>query len=182
MTLEDIMDEAGVDIDDPIRGVTERFVDILLEDPRANSVLGQAQEGIGQFQSLLDKLGDAIERGPEWQKRRAAEKAARLRARQEALNEARKRAAYARSQRQSRYRRRQHQERQEVLESDPRHPRQQHTRAELGLPLSGPLQRSQIIQQRRKLARTHHPDKGGDPKKMQRINASVEYLLQIYRQ
>lgn len=148
--LEDLED------DDPMKAAAARFADILLEDPRAHSVLTQAQEGIYQFQSLLDKLGEAIERGPRRRKRaqpRRVRSSSRSRPRQAPP----------------------------LPETDPRHPRQKLARTRLGLPLSGPLTKAQIIKQRRALAKIHHPDRpGGSAEAMQVVNNCADYLLSLY--
>jgi DnaJ-domain-containing protein 1 len=46
--------------------------------------------------------------------------------------------------------------------------------AVLGLPLNATPQ--QIKRRYRVLAKKHHPDRGGDPRQMQRIIAAYEYL------
>jgi hypothetical protein len=47
----------------------------------------------------------------------------------------------------------------------------------LGIPSAVELTEAVIKQHQRKLARKHHPDRGGDVAVMQRINAAADYLL-----
>ena len=45
------------------------------------------------------------------------------------------------------------------------------------LGLSANATRQQIKRRYRELAKTHHPDRGGDPREMQRIIAAYELLM-----
>lgn len=51
-------------------------------------------------------------------------------------------------------------------------------RQSLGLPLTGRLTEQQVKRAHKLLAVQHHPDRGGDPAAMTRLNQSKDALLQ----
>jgi hypothetical protein len=137
-----------MDEDDPAAVAAQRLAEYMLDTPQVQGVLGRIQNGLGQFQGLLDKLGRAIEDGP--QRRPSVS-----------------RRYYPRR----------------PARPDPATLREVYARQILGFstraPLS-PISKEEISKKRRELARKAHPDQGGSPEAMQKVNNAADLLTKLY--